>query len=126
MRSLNARGDLYTSAAGSRRTAVTEHSFDDLGTIAVTLVDGDTVLWESNAIMCYLAGKTEGLQERIAKVWAELRALESTRVMVDQGAVSLFGLDGEGRYRQGLQLDLELDALLESVPLRTPSPESPP
>lgn len=24
-----------------------------------TLVDGDTVLWESNAIMCYLAGKTE-------------------------------------------------------------------
>ena len=29
---------------GSRRTAVTEHSFDDLGTIAVTLVDGDTVI----------------------------------------------------------------------------------
>jgi len=24
-----------------------------------TLVDGDTVLWESNAIMCYLAGQTD-------------------------------------------------------------------
>ncbi len=29
---------------GSRRTAVTEHSFGDLGTIAVSVVDGDTVL----------------------------------------------------------------------------------
>ena len=30
--------------AGSRRTAVTEHSFGDLGVIAITAVDGDSVL----------------------------------------------------------------------------------
>ena len=39
-----------------------------------TLVDGDTVLWESNAIMCYLAGKGDtDLWPKSAKLYDILR-----------------------------------------------------
>ena len=46
---------------GSRRSAVTQHSFSDLGTIAVTAVDGETVRH-------YYPLSAEGLNAMHAKI----------------------------------------------------------
>ena len=55
-----------------------------------TLVDGDTVLWESNAIMCYLAGKGDtDLWPKSAKRYDILRwmfcAIDRHKVSIGTG-----------------------------------------
>jgi glutathione S-transferase len=48
-----------------------------------TLVDGDTVLWESNAIICYLAGKGDTeLWPKSAKRYDILRWISSSTATI--------------------------------------------
>ena len=57
-----------------------------------TLVDGDTVMWESNAILCYLAGKNENeLWPKSPKRYDILRWMFWDSNHLNRAALKLFG-----------------------------------